>query len=128
VNLFCLGSDQIDQFWDEFSEHVERLRRLGIADPDELRDDLRLAKKQLWGVQDGRVIGIAITRITGTVCEIYAAAGTQTMRGQIQQLYAEIERWAPTKGCSRIRIIGRRGWKRALKGFEETGVVLEKEI
>jgi hypothetical protein len=132
VNLFCLGPEQIDVLWDEFSTHIYRLDnlgRLGHLSVDELRDELKLAKRQLWGIQDdGRVIGIAITRIGGRCCEIYAAAGTQTARGQIQALYERIEQWARDIGCLRVRIVGRRGWLRALKGFQVKDVVLEKEL
>jgi len=133
VNLFCLGSDQIDDLWDEFSEHIyrlERLDRLGHLTPDDLREELKQAKKQLWGIQiDGRVIGIAVTRIGRQTCEVFAAAGTQTAPGQIQALYTEIERWALSQGCIRMRIVGRRGWQRMLKGYEPTrDVILEKEL
>jgi hypothetical protein len=133
VNLFCLGSEQIDSLWDEFSAHVyrlENLERLGHLSADDLKEELKLSKKQLWGIQeDGRVIGIAITRIGGRTCEIFAAAGTQTQRGQIQALYTEIEKWARAEGCVRMRIIGRRGWMRMLKGYQPTrDVILEKEL
>jgi hypothetical protein len=130
VNLFCLGSEQIDSLWDEYAEHIFRLERLGHLSADEIREELRLAKRQLWGIQvDGRVVGIAITRIGGMTCEVFAAAGTQTERGQIQQLYERIEQWARQKGCARMRVVGRRGWQRVLTGFRQSkDVILEKEL
>src|SRR5688572_5602081 len=100
------------------------MERLEMFEPEELRADLKDACKQLFGVQeDGRIIGIAITRITNRCCEICHAAGTQTGRGQIRFLYDHIERWARDIGCSRMRIMGRRGWLRALEGYRQTGVI-----
>lgn len=131
MNCFCLSSEQIDNLWSEFDTHAQRLAKLEYVDPDELRDDLKAAKKQLWGVQEnGRVLGIAITRVTGGVktCEIVAAAGTQTAAGQIQTLYEDIEQWAQAIGCVRMRILGRKGWLRALAGYKQVGVIIEKEL
>jgi hypothetical protein len=130
MNLFCLGSAQIDALWDEFAHHVYRLERLGHLDAEELRDDLKQQKKQLWGAQEnGKVLGIAITRIGGGTCEIYAAAGTQTAAGQITSLYERIEQWAREKGCVRMKIVGRKGWLRMLKGYRPAkAVILEKEL
>jgi hypothetical protein len=130
VNLFCLGSEQIDSLWDEFAHHIYRMERMGFLGADELREELKLSKKQLWGVQDdtGKVAGVCITRVCGKCCEIYAAAGTQTKRGQILALYQHIEQWARDIGCTRMRVIGRKGWMRMLSGYLETGIILEKDL
>jgi hypothetical protein len=129
VNVFCLGPEQIDSLWDEYSQHIYRMERLGHLGADEVRDELKLAKKQLWGIQDGpKIVGICITRVTGKCCEIFAAAGTQSKRGQILELYNHVERWARDIGCTRMRVIGRKGWMRMLKGYLQTGIVLEKEL
>ncbi len=132
MNVFCLGSDQIDGLWDEYASHIYRLNNLGRLDwlsVDEVRENLRTARMQLWGAQeDGRVIGIVITRVGSGCCELFAGAGTQTARGQIQTLYECIEQWAREIGCTRMRIVGRKGWLRALKGFQVKDVILEKEL
>lgn len=129
MNVFCLGPEQIDSLWEEFAHHLYRLERLGHLGVDEVREDLRLGKKQLFGVQDeGQIIGIVITRIGGRTCELYAGAGKQTAIGQIEALYREIESWARAIGCARMRVIGRKGWLRKFSDFTQTGVVLEKEL
>jgi hypothetical protein len=128
VNCFCLGPEQIDGLWDEFSSHIYRLERLGHLSADEMREDLRLAKRQLWGIQGPDVLGIAITRIAGKTCEVVAATGKQTQTGQIEALYAHIERWAKDIGCERMRIIGRKGWLRKFPEFTQTGIVIEKDL
>ena len=128
MNCFCLGPEQVDEIWPEFEHHIYRLERLGHLDPTEIREDLKAAKRQLWGCQDGRILGIAITRVTKTTCEIVAAVGTQTAPGQIQQLYEHIERWAKDLGLVRMRVIGRKGWLRMIAGYTQTGIVMEKDL
>jgi hypothetical protein len=131
VSVFCLGAEQIDGLWDELSPHLFRLERHGHIDAEEVRDDLKASRKQLWGYQDGaKIAGIAITRITKRgVCEIYGAAGTQTKPGQIQEVHDAIERWAKEINCTKLRLQGRRGWLRVLKGYAQTKeIILEKEI
>jgi hypothetical protein len=129
VSVFTLSPIDIDKHWDLIAPHVYRLERLGHLGADELRDDLKERKRQLWGYhEDGCVLGIAITRVTPTTCEIVGAAGTSTARGQIQELYEHIERWARENGRSRMRVIGRKGWLRAIAGFTQTGIVMEKDL
>lgn len=139
MNVFCLGSEQIDSFWPEFGHLIEKFEVTRQTDyAGQLREDLRLAKKQLWGVQhDGTVRAILITRIAeqprGDTCEIYATAGAGEADlpfndQNVSMVLVEIERWARAIGCARIRIEGRKGWKRILNDYAEKGVILEKEI
>jgi hypothetical protein len=43
-------------------------------------------------------------------------------------LWPQIERWALARGCSRAEFSGRRGWARALKGWKETTIDMEKDL
>jgi hypothetical protein len=132
--VFCLGPEQIESLWPKYGHHLERLEReTRLVLAASLREDLKVARKQLWGFQDGAdITGVGVTEIyespRGRVCEIYGACGTESERGQIDQIMVEIESWARAIGCTRIRLGGRRGWKRRLHGFAQVGVILEKEI
>lgn len=129
MSVFCLAAEQIDALWDEIAPHIYRMERLGYIGADELRDELKLSKKQLWGLQEaGAVRGICITRIAGKCCEIYAAVGSQSKRGQIIALYNHVEQWARDIGCDRMRVIGRKGWMRLLANYQQVGIVLEKDL
>lgn len=139
MNVFCLGAEQIDALWPEFGSLVEKYEATRGTDyAGQLREDLRLAKKQLWGVQHkGTVRCVVITRICeqprGDTCEIYATAGAGESDlpfndENVTAVLNEIERWACAIGCARMRIEGRKGWKRMLTTYAETGVILEKEI
>lgn len=130
MSIFCLGSDEIDQHWDAFKDHLYRLQRRGYIDVEDVRDDLKSARKQLFGYAEaGKVLGVCITRITkGRVCEIYGAVGTQSHAGQIQEVHDAIEQWAKSINCTKLRFNGRKGWLRMLKGYTQTGVIGEKEL
>jgi hypothetical protein len=131
VSVFVVPAAQVDALWDEIAPHLYRLQARGQIDAEEVRADLKAERKQLWGYQDAeRVIGVVITRVTkGGACEIYGAAGTQSAPGQIQELHDAIERWAKSIDCKRLRLQGRKGWLRVLKGYTRSpDIILEKEL
>ncbi len=134
MSVFCLGPEQIDALWPRYAHHLERLEReTGLVLASATRADLTTAHKQLWGYQEGDAInGVAITQVydtpRGKACEVVGACGTETARGQIDQIINEIEKWAADIGCTRMRVLGRKGWQRRLNGYEQTGIILEKEI
>ena len=128
MNVFCLGSDEIDPLWNTFSHHLERLERDDRCCVVEVREDLREAKKQLWGLQDGpKVSGIVITAIQGQTCEIWAACGSASQR-DMKAVHEQIERWAREIGCTRMKFSGRRGWLKLFKEYRQTGITAEKEL
>jgi hypothetical protein len=132
VSVFCLGADECEALWPRYAHHLERLEAHGLMRAVDVRNDLVSASKQLWGWQEGdRILGVAITCITqtprGPMCELCAAVGTESVTGQIEAIVDEIERWAKALGCTRLRLMGRRGWKRRFK-WRETGIVLEKDL
>ena len=129
MNVFCLGSEQIDSLWDEYAHHLYRLERDGYVVAEEVRADLRDSTFQLWGLQDGvdgRIVGVAVTRITGRTCEVVGAAGSAPFAA-MRELHSKIEAWARDIGCSRMRLLGRKGWLRVMN-YTQTGIVAEKEL
>ena len=130
MSVFCLASDQIDGLWESIAPHLLRLEQLGQVDAEEVRKDAKAERKQIWGYQCGpQIIGVVVTRVTTAgVCEIYGAAGTAGHE-RILEVHDAIERWAKSINCKRLRLQGRRGWARLLKGYCDTGeVILEKAI
>lgn len=130
MSVIAIPAAQVDALWDLIAPHLYRLQRRGYIDAEEVRDDLKAERKQLWGYQDGPVIvGLCITRVTkGRVCEIYGAVGTESAPGQIQEIHDAIERWAKSINCITLRFGGRKGWLRKLKGYRQIGVIAEKEL
>ena len=128
--VFCLSSRQIDIYWDRFAHHIERFcRETGEAEVEQLRSDLRETKKQFWGFDDGEKISfVCLTAIDGPLCWLWVCCGTESWPGQIERGLAEIEQWAKSVQCKRLKLRGRPGWERRLEGFTRTAVILEKEI
>lgn len=127
MNCFCLGADQIDPLWDELAPHLYRLERAGYVSAKEIRESLRDMRMQAWGLQDGqKIAGVVITKICGTTCEVVGGVGSAPYEA-MRELHREIETWARTKGCQRMRLMGRKGWLRVLN-YTQTGIVAEKEL
>jgi hypothetical protein len=127
--IFCLASGQIDQHWGDFAHHLERVAHKFPFDIDitALKADLKDARKQLWGCDDGeRVTVICITEVQLPVCWLRVCAGTETAPRQIEAGLSEIESWARSIGCDRIRLAGRLGWKRRFRAYRQIAVTLEK--
>lgn len=127
--VFTLQSCQIDPHWDLIEPY---LRRLAARFPYDinvpmLREDLRVSRKQLWGYHDGeRIVGVCATEIQHPVCWIRAACSDSSE--SIDVTLAAIERWAKSIGCERVRLAGRKGWKRRLPNYEPIAVTLEKVL
>jgi hypothetical protein len=71
----------------------------------------------------------AVTRIEEyprtRACRIWLAGGDLD---ELQDVEREIVDWAKTIGCSGVEIYGRRGWLKALEGYDEGATVMYKEI
>lgn len=86
---------------------------------------------QLWMVWDGvEIIAAAITSL-GTingekVCTIVACGGVGWSR--FGHFINDLEKFAKDEGCTSVRINGRAGWRRVLKGYGVQSVVLRKEL
>ena len=92
---------------------------------------LAAGQMQLWTIhRAGSPYGAVVTQINATVrgreCVIVLLGG----RGMKDWLHllAEIEDWAQGEGCAAVCVMGRKGWKRVLTDFRETGVILTKKL
>lgn len=103
------------------------------ASADSLLEKIANQERQLWAVADGeRLTGIVLTEVyetpRGRMLCAWAAAGNGNSLETITHAYDAIERWAREIGCVSVEIRGRKGWKKVLPGFNETGVILEKSL
>jgi hypothetical protein len=62
----------------------------------------------------------------GRVCVITACAGRKMARWL--PLIAGIEDYARRESCKCVRIVGRKGWLRALNGYRATHVIMDKDL
>lgn len=82
---------------------------------------------QLWSEPKAAVVSmVEVYRDTGLKeVQCWLAGGEMNDARRIE---ARITEWAETIDARRILISGRRGWLRALRGYEETSVMMVKEL
>lgn len=80
----------------------------------------------LWLAASEKIEAIAITQLSGDVCEIVLCAGD--VHSRWVHLIEAIEKYANDENCRATRIIGRNGWKRVLPDYKPVRVILEKEL
>jgi hypothetical protein len=85
----------------------------------------------LWlVVRELAVEGVLVTRLEQTpkdlVCVIVLCAGQHLLRSR--HLIGTIEQFARAEGCARLRMQGRRGWRRVFADYSEPFITLEKNL
>jgi hypothetical protein len=91
-----------------------------------VRAMVRQGLAQRWQASDGSVIVSQLrSEPGGDVCDLWLAEGTLA---PLLELHEEVCAWARDQGCRKMRIIGRPGWQKVLSGYDQTGVVLEREL
>ena len=94
--------------------------------------EIETRDRQCWTVKDGTEIrAVALTRIAGgeyPICEITHLTGSGLR--EWQDAFNEIEQWARSIGCTRIKALARPGYERVGRryGLKKTHVLLEKEL
>lgn len=92
---------------------------------DQIYNLLTAQKVEAWREGDNLVVTQLGELSGGRVCCLaYASGDIETVR----KMVANIEKLACEKGIHRLRIIGRRGWLKALYGFREVHTVMEKDL
>tara|TARA_R110000868_G_scaffold138516_1_gene352708 strand:- start:188 stop:550 length:363 start_codon:yes stop_codon:yes gene_type:complete len=118
--------------WPLVSDYIAAsVARSGIGSTAAIRGLVLSGDALLWVViEDEQITTAIVTQVgisdVGRICEIVACGGRGTLKDL--SLLSEIEKYARNQDCRAMRIIGRKGWARALKEYKETRVVLEREL
>lgn len=85
----------------------------------------------LWIAWNGESIEAAATTElikvdAAKICVVVACGGKN--RARWLPLLDGIEDFARKEGCAGMRIYGRKGWERALRGYRARHVILQKEL
>jgi hypothetical protein len=116
--------------------HIEPLlaeftEKTCLITPADVLKQATQGEVQLWAYHDGEFRAVVATRIytnaVGRVCQLYICIGHDVSE-LLEGGYLQIERWARDIGCYAMEIVGRKGWLRALPGFAEKAVVMEKRL
>lgn len=91
-----------------------------------VREMMRQGLAQRWDASDGSSV---VTQLRhepdGQVCLVWLAEGTME---PLLELHEHICSWARENNCSRMRIVGRKGWLKVVPGYQEVATVMEREL
>ena len=132
-------TDYLDVFYDKVSPFLDRAagRSNGRYRGDDFWEMVKDGSHQLWVTLDDEenIVGVTSTTIYEnrnlTVMEIIAHGGNGSLdRKYLSEVMRNMQEFAEDNNCDVIRIVGRRGWVKALKpyGYHSQHVVLEKEV
>lgn len=128
----CVDPEKINEIWPSVSHFIKAAMKRGdLGTFASVQDDVLLGNALAWLAYETPIVqAVAVTKISitqcGYVCTIVACGGYR--RAGWIGLISSIEDYAKTQGCRSVRLMGRRGWKRVLKNYSETKVILERRL
>ena len=118
-------------FWDEWKRlrhHIlAALEHAGDTHTEhDILDLLRNDQAQFWPADNSAMVTEIVGYPNGSHCRIWLAGGEYDELRELER--DKLIPWARQQGCRRIELVGRKGWARRLKDYDEVAVVLAKEI
>lgn len=129
VSLVCVEPDSLKEVWETVAPLIRASMKGALFGFDQVEQELFSDRAQLWIVWDGEAIlcaGITQLYKKKRVCLLTACGGRD--RGEWLHLAPGIEEFARAEGCTKMMVVGRKGWLRELKDYQLTQVILEKEL
>ncbi|MGJ4945886.1 hypothetical protein ACQR1W_35355 [Bradyrhizobium sp. HKCCYLS1011] len=136
AELACVGPHQVHRVWPLVASRLQRATgRTGLSAFADIERDVLSGHSLLWLALGGDSNAVAIDAVAATslqltdagkVCVITACEGKGMARWL--PLIAGIEAYAKAERCQHVRIFGRKGWLRALQGYRQRHVIMDKEI
>jgi hypothetical protein len=136
AELVCVDPERVGEIWPHVAPLLRKaILRTSLSAFADIERDILEGRALLWlavgGADDRLVIdAVASTSLqqtdAGKVCVITACAGAGMSHWL--PLIAGIEAYAREEDCACVRIFGRKGWLRVLRGFREKHVILDKEL
>lgn len=131
--IFTAHPDTLEELWPHALPHLKRFsKETLLLNTEEIYEAVKTNDKQLWMAErGGEVVLVVVTEVwtaeSGRICTIRIGSGTAGHE-VLRSMCDEIEAWARSIGCVGMEICGRKGWSRVLDGFQQTGVILEKDL
>jgi hypothetical protein len=142
-HLICIDPARAAEIWPHVRALIaQAMARGGVSDFSAVEARVLDGRALLWIAWErtgegagsaagaGRVLAAAVTElavVNGRKLCVIAACGGSDRRRWLPAL-REIEDFARAEGCAAMLVMGRRGWKRALRHYRERGIILEKEL
>lgn len=132
ADAVCVPLSRVPEFWPLIADYIKQaVDKVGSTDYETLRQDVLHSRALLWIAVGGMTTpAAAVTQVAiangSKFCTIIACGGTD--RARWLPLISQIEKYAAFEGCTKIQIIGRKGWQRVLPDYDAPFVVLEKAL
>ncbi len=128
VKAVCVNPEVVDKIWPTVAPLIRRaIDKTGFSEFEGIENDVLIGGSLVWLAWDGKdILAAAVTQITGEVCTIVGCGGSGLR--QWQKLIGDLEDYARAEKCTRMRIIGRKGWARVLKTYWVPAIVLERRL
>jgi hypothetical protein len=133
VEVACVPPDKVELVWPRVSGLIFiAMKRGDLAAFHPVEQNVLSGVAQLWLMVEDRnnILAACVTELHATewrkVCVIVACGGKDMDRWI--ELIEEIEKFAKAEGCSRVRIVGRKGWERVLPNYRTRRIVLDKDL
>jgi hypothetical protein len=134
MQLLCVPPARAQEFWPVARKYIDAaMDRVGLQSARDVEYDVLTGQKLVWlVVARDRVVGAIVTSLvrdgTARVLEIVALGADLSAARPHLGLIAVLENYARAEGCVAVRIIGRRGWSRALSDYHTRALILEKAL
>lgn len=129
--LVTYQSNQIDEVWDKVKPLIKKvLNKIDFCYTIENIKDLLISQDmQLWtSYNKTQLESVCVTRVM--MQPQYKSLEIVLMAGRLNALpfLKNVEEWARSIGCKKIKIEGRKGWVKILPDYSQKTVQLEKEL
>jgi hypothetical protein len=134
--LVFIPTDKIDQVWPMAAPHLERAIRYSageseLSDVQELCSVGRFHLWLGWDADNKEPIGAGVTEIVDfprmRICFLVLWASDAPREEWIESLQT-VEKWAREQGCSKTRLLGRKGWLKILPEYRPQYYLLERTL
>ena len=128
----CVDPKIVKDVWPKVSQFIRQAMQRGdLGRFDRLEADLLAADGLLWlAVTEHEIHAAVITQLIVTECSkvcMIQACGGNGINNWIG-LIETIEDYAKNQRCDCVRLMGRRGWARMLKGYRADKVIMERRF
>ena len=128
VEAVCVDPKEIEKIWPTVSHRIRlAIDKVGFSNFEDIERDILQGGSLVWLAWDGKeILAVAVTQITGDICTIVGCGGKGLLLWR--DLICKLEAYARAEKCSRMRIIGRKGWARVLTNYWSPAIVLERHL
>jgi hypothetical protein len=132
AELVCIDPGRVREIWPLVQPLLKAAcYRTKLNAFEDIEADILSGRSLLWLAWNGLTVESAAATVLinseiGKVCIITVCGGSDMKKWL--PLIDQIETYAKTEDCKRVRIYGRKGWLHVLDGYEEKHIIMDKEL